>query len=32
MFAYFMSSGLVSILNAVRDGKSVAVGLAGKEA
>jgi CRP-like cAMP-binding protein len=30
-FAYFINSGLASILNAVSDGKSVEVGLTGKE-
>jgi CRP-like cAMP-binding protein len=30
-YAYFMNSGLASVLNVMQDGKSVEVGLAGKE-
>lgn len=30
-YVYFVNSGLVSVLNAVQDGKSVEVGISGKE-
>ena len=30
-YAYFMNSGLASVLNVMEDGKSVEVGLTGKE-